>query len=113
MFDVYSAGGDEGMIFAICAQNYTSDNDLAPIYPASYDLECIISVAATDRNDQFSTFSNYGVVSVDLGAPGTTIFSCTADADDSYENYDGTSMATPHVAGVLALMQSLQPNFTF
>ena len=112
MFDVYSAGGDEGMIFAICAQNYTSDNDLAPIYPASYDLECIISVAATDRNDQLSTFSNYGVVSVDLGAPGTTIFSCTADADDSYENYDGTSMATPHVAGVLALMQSLQPNWS-
>jgi len=111
-YDAYSAGGDRGIIFPICAQNYTSDNDQLPIYPASYDLECIISVAATDRNDLLSTFSNYGLTSVDLGAPGTDIFSCTADSDSSYDTWDGTSMATPHVAGVLGLMRSLQPSWT-
>ena len=81
-------------------------------YPCSYDLECIVSVAATDRNDDITGFSNYGETSVDLGAPGLEIFSSTSSNDQSYESWAGTSMAAPHVSGVVALMRSLRPDWT-
>ncbi len=57
------------------AGNGSDDNDQNPFYPASYDLPNIISVAATDHNDTIASFSNYGVTSVDVGAPGVNILS--------------------------------------
>ena len=82
------------------------DND--PFYPASYDLPNIISVAASDCMDSLAEFSNYGVHSVDIVAPGVAIMSTTPN--NSYEQYSGTSMATPHVAGAVALLFSKFPS---
>ena len=111
-FDAYAAGGEAGIIFAVASMNDSINNDTLPAYPASYDLECIISVAATDRSDELASFSNYGFKEVDLAAPGVDIYSTYSDADDGYGDMSGTSMAAPHVTGVLALMRSLQPSWT-
>ena len=91
-----------GIHFVASAGNSGRDTDSAPSYPASYDTPNIISVAATDHNDQLAGFSNYGVVSVDLGAPGVSILSTVPGS--GYSFFDGTSMAAPHVAGVVAMM---------
>ena len=113
-FDTYAAAGDEyGLMFSCSAGNSFNDNDGWMVaYPCSFELDNIISVAATDRSDQITWFSNYGEKSVDLGAPGTEIFSTTSDSDYSYEEMQGTSMAAPHVAGVLSLMRGLQPGWS-
>ena len=114
VFDVMQKAGVDGdMIFLISAGNDSNNNDSLPVYPAGYDLECIVSVAATDRNDQLADFSNYGLTKVDLGAPGVDIYSSTSQNDQSYEYQDGTSMAAPHVAGVVALMRSSRPDWSF
>ncbi|MBN86408.1 MAG: hypothetical protein CL885_02670 [Dehalococcoidia bacterium] len=112
MFDSFAAGGEEGIMFACAAGNYSMNNDATPFYPCSFDLECVISVAATNRKDNLASFTHYGEESVDLGAPGVDIFSTIADDDNAYDLYDGTSMAAPHVAGVLALMRGLQPDWS-
>jgi subtilisin family serine protease len=111
-YDAYAAAGAEGLIFLVAAGNDANDNDSLPAFPCSYDLECIVSVAATDRDDDITGFSNYGETAVDLGAPGLEIFSCTSSNDQSYESWAGTSMAAPHVSGVVALMRSLRPDWT-
>ena len=79
------------------------DNDVMPFYPASYDLDNIISVAASDRNDRKASFSNYGLESVDVAAPGSSIYSCYLNG--SYATMSGTSMAAPLVAGGWALLK--------
>ena len=68
--DAIRASNDAGIMFVAAAGNYAMDNDAYPFYPASYDLDGVISVAATDHNDQMAGFSNWGLTSVDLGAPG-------------------------------------------
>lgn len=75
-------------------------------YPAYYSKA--IAVAATDQNDQKANFSTYGSW-VDLAAPGVSILSTVLD--DNYKLYNGTSMATPHVAGVAALVKAAYPAF--
>lgn len=109
--DAIIGASTNGVLFVAAAGNdYRSDNDLIPAFPASYDVENVISVAALDRKDQLADFSNYGRVSVDLGAPGVDIWSCLNGSDVDYGSYDGTSMASPHVAGVAALIWSEFPN---
>ncbi|MBM3463360.1 MAG: hypothetical protein FJX76_14770 [Armatimonadetes bacterium] len=95
-------------IFA--AGNSRNDNDRSPSYPATYDLDNIVAVAASDRNDQKASFSNYGKRTVDLAAPGKDILSTTPN--NQYASYSGTSMATPHVAGAAALIASQFPNIS-
>ena len=90
--------------------NPEPDNDVVPQYPASYPSANIISVAATNQYDQLASFSHYGLTSVDLAAPGTDILSTYFDG--KYVNISGTSMATPHVSGVAALVKSLNPSLT-
>ncbi|MEO1619354.1 MAG: S8 family serine peptidase, partial [Planctomycetota bacterium] len=87
------------------------DNDSVPFYPGNFPHENLISIAATDHNDDLATFSNYGRTQVDLGAPGVAILSTTRGG--TYETFSGTSMATPHAAGVAALLRSEYPDWTF
>jgi len=107
MKNAIEAGGDAGILFVAAAGNSSFNSDLLPSYPAGYDSDAIISVAATDHNDQMASFSNYGRSSVDLGAPGAEIYSTVLNG--RYDSYSGTSMATPHVAGVVGLLAAYDP----
>ncbi len=80
------------------------DNDRTPFYPASYDVRSVIAVAASDGEDRLAGFSNYGDQSVDLLAPGVGIRSTVPGG--GYQSANGTSMASPHVAGTAALIWS-------
>jgi subtilisin family serine protease/ribosomal protein L35AE/L33A len=98
------AANASDMLFVAAAGNDASSNDVFPHYPSSYTTANMISVAATTNQDQRSWFSNWGASSVHLGAPGSSILSTVPG--NSYSSFNGTSMATPHVAGAAALMLS-------
>ena len=100
-----------GHIFVAAAGNNAVNNDNSPHYPSNYTLDNLISVAASDRYDQLASFSNYGVTSVDLVAPGLSILSTTPN--NTYSYYSGTSMAAPFVTGTVALVQSQHPDWTY
>ena len=106
----------------ICAAgNFNKDIDQTPYFPACIDCDNVISVGASDRNDNrwVSTIelasgdlvaSNYGQNCVDVFAPGISVYTTVPDND--YDNFEATSAAAPHVTGVVALMKSLNPNLT-
>jgi len=98
-------------LFIAAAGNKNLDNDQHPHYPSSYDNANIISVASTDRNDNRSDFSNFGATSVDIGAPGSQIYSCIPG--NGYGHKSGTSMATPHIAGVCAFVWGANPSSNY
>jgi subtilisin family serine protease len=101
-FDIIEAAGSNcGHVFCAAAGNGGYEG---ASYPAAYNLSNIISVAAVDSNENLASFSQYGVGSVDIGAPGVDILSTVPGG---YSEYSGTSMATPHVAGVAGLVSSM------
>ncbi|MCB9025136.1 MAG: S8 family serine peptidase [Bdellovibrionaceae bacterium] len=120
--DIITYSEQMGRLFIAAAGNghqgagYDNDKDSNPGFPASYKHDSIISVAAIDINDQLGSFSNWGRTSVDIAAPGVKVFSTTVGGKYSDQvvpflaNWDGTSMATPHVAGAAALYWSKHPN---
>lgn len=108
--DAIDSANDAGILFLAAAGNDAYDNDVTPSYPASYDSNAIMAIASTDRNDNMSGFSQWGLTSVDMGAPGSAILSTVPDG--GYDTYSGTSMATPHVTGTAALVWSLNPDLS-
>jgi len=108
--DAIRAAGDAGILFVAAAGNDGSDNDRRPHYPSNYDLPNVISVAALDRNDQLASFSNWGVKTVHVAAPGKDILSTWLG--DAYRDASGTSMAAPQISGVAALILAKEPNLS-
>lgn len=112
LYDSIERAKNKGVLFVAAAGNDSkNDNDSRPKYPASYDLDNIISVAAVDRNGELASFSNIGRTSVDVGAPGVEILSTVKGGE--YKEYRGTSMASPHVAGIAALVLSEFPDMDY
>ncbi|MGC2235550.1 MAG: S8 family serine peptidase [Pyrinomonadaceae bacterium] len=108
--DTIRAAGEEGILFVAAAGNNGSSNDKTPHYPSNYDLPNVISVAALDRNDQLASFSNFGIKTVHIAAPGKDILSTWLN--DDYREASGTSMATPYVSGVAALILASEPGLS-
>ena len=107
LYDAINAGRAAGQVFVAAAGNNGSNNDATANYPSNYNLPNVVAVAATDRRDALASFSNYGRATVDLAAPGVSILSTTPN--NTYSVFSGTSMATPQVAGVFALVRNLYP----
>lgn len=112
-YDAISAARNAGIIFVAAAGNDSLDTDHGNDFPAAYPLDNIVTVAATDRDDTLAGYSNHGSGSVDLAAPGTDILSTYNGSDSDYETFSGTSMATPHVTGALALLRAKYPSETY
>lgn len=108
--DAIRAAGEAGILFVAASGNNSTDNDKRPHYPSNYDLPNVISVAALDRNDQIASFSNFGVKTVHIAAPGKDILSTWLNG--SYREASGTSMATPYVAGIAALILASEPKLS-
>ena len=113
LYNAIQSANSAGIVFVAAAGNYGTNNDSVAFYPANYSNTNLISVGASTSYDQRASFSNYGATSVDLFAPGNSIYSTYLISKGSYYTYmNGTSMATPHVSGVVALVAQLHASDT-
>ncbi len=100
-----------GILFVAAAGNDGQNNDSIPHYPANYGLSNIVAVGASNQSDVLSSFSDYGVRSVDIAAPGSSIYSLKNGG--AYATMSGTSMATPLVTGIAVLVKAHHPSFEY
>jgi len=110
LFEAIERASNAGIIFTAAAGNESNNNDKNPSYPASYELDNIISVGAMDGKGKKAKFSNYGISSVHVFAPGVDIYSTVTK--NKYDKMSGTSMACPHISGVAGLILSHEPNLS-
>ncbi|MDX5418909.1 MAG: S8 family serine peptidase [Hymenobacteraceae bacterium] len=117
LYDAIERSNQANILFIAAAGNGGGDgvgdnNDTTPHYPSSYSNSNIIAVASITSSGARSGFSNYGATSVDIGAPGSGIYSTLPSKNGSptYGSYSGTSMATPHVCGAAALYAASNPS---
>lgn len=98
------AAAQAGVLFIAAAGNSASNNDIIPFYPANYQIPNIISVASTSAGGALSSFSNFGVKTVHIAAPGSSIYSTLRNNGYGYKS--GTSMAAPQITGLALLTAS-------
>jgi len=110
LFDLLKVASEKGIIIINAAGNNSLDAERFPMYPASYDIPGNMSIGATMGRGSRARFSNYGVTSVDVFAPGQNIFSTWKNG--THKKKSGTSMAAPIVSGMAGLALSIDPNLT-
>ncbi|GEM_PF-2211077 len=116
--DAFEEAKNAGQLVVAAAGNHAADNDINPRFPAAYDLDNIIAVAATNHDDDRANYSAWGPTTVDFAAPGgeDPVFSApilSTFPNNSYANAWGTSMASPHAAGAAALVWNQNPDWGY
>jgi subtilisin family serine protease len=114
--DAVNRANAAGVLFVAAAGNgdqfgngQNNDDPSQAAFPAGYNTDGMIAVAATDTNDQLASFSNYGATTVHLAAPGVDVYSTVPG--NKYQKDSGTSMACPHVSGAAALLWAANPSW--
>lgn len=115
--DAIDRANAAGILFIAAAGNSATNNDVTASYPSNYTSDNIIAVASITSTGALSSFSQYGATTVDIGAPGSGIWSTVPGGRKNsftslYASYNGTSMATPHVTGAAALYKASNPSAT-